>query len=279
MLGDLLSKFSSKAEREQYLLQLVKEHPYFTPAHFCLLQNTPVAEAVYAQRAATTTLLFNNAGWLNYQLHNQVKEAAIVLPHTAVLPADEPVAAQENNIIAPAVATIPDETMMAAPEMEEIQPAGNIIENNIQAPAEIEKTAEPLNRPLPIPGPGKHDSELLFEPLYAVDYFASQGIKLGEDMQPGDKLGKQLKSFTEWLKSMKKTQAQTAEEPVLPASDPAIQYIAEKSNKEGEVVTEAMALVYAQQGNIKKAIIIYQKLSLLNPPKSAYFAAKIENLK
>jgi hypothetical protein len=45
---------------------------------------------------------------------------------------------------------------------------------------------------------------LLFEPLHMVDYFRSQGIKLNEEVQPADKLGRQLKSFTEWLKTMKK---------------------------------------------------------------------------
>jgi hypothetical protein len=40
-----------------------------------------------------------------------------------------------------------------------------------------------------------------------------------------------------------------------------------------------MAEVYLQQGKPKKAIEIYQKLSLLNPSKSAYFAAKLEILK
>jgi hypothetical protein len=37
--------------------------------------------------------------------------------------------------------------------------------------------------------------------------------------------------------------------------------------------------VYAAQGNIAKAIRIYEKLSLLNSEKSSYFAALIENLK
>ncbi|MCR6718777.1 MAG: hypothetical protein NVV59_00485 [Chitinophagaceae bacterium] len=46
-----------------------------------------------------------------------------------------------------------------------------------------------------------------------------------------------------------------------------------------EVVTEAMAEVWEKQGNRDKAIHIYKKLSLLDPAKSAYFAAKIEQLK
>ena len=46
-----------------------------------------------------------------------------------------------------------------------------------------------------------------------------------------------------------------------------------------DIVTETLAKVYAQQGNISKAISTYEKLSLLHPEKSSYFAAFIEKLK
>lgn len=46
-----------------------------------------------------------------------------------------------------------------------------------------------------------------------------------------------------------------------------------------EIVSETLAKLYASQGNIPKAIHIYQKLSLLNQEKSRYFAARIANLK
>ena len=45
-----------------------------------------------------------------------------------------------------------------------------------------------------------------------------------------------------------------------------------------EIVSETLAQLYAEQGNIPKAIHIYQKLSLLNQEKSRYFAAQIEKL-
>jgi hypothetical protein len=122
------------------------------------------------------------------------------------------------------------------------------------------------------------EDTITFEPLHTTDYFASQGIKLSSEIQPTDKLGKQLKSFTEWLKTMKKVHADQ-----MPASggqaDLSIQKLAEKSNIEEGVITEAMADVLLQQGKADKAIEVYKKLSLLNPSKSAYFAAKIDQLK
>ena len=120
--------------------------------------------------------------------------------------------------------------------------------------------------------------EMLFEPLFTTDYFASQGIKLSEEVKPDDKLGKQLKSFTEWLKTMKKNKAAQPSESTA-IVDISVEKMAENSNKETEVVTESMAEVFIQQGKSKKAIEIYEKLSLLNPAKSTYFAAKIESLK
>ena len=130
----------------------------------------------------------------------------------------------------------------------------------------------------PLPATGSPiENDIVFEPYHTVDYFASQGIKLSQEELPKDKFGRQLKSFTEWLKTMKKLPAKEA---VTDAgTEQNVQHMADDSVHQSEVVTEAMAEVWLKQGNNEKALEIYQQLCLLNPSKNAYFAALIENLK
>ncbi len=53
-----------------------------------------------------------------------------------------------------------------------------------------------------------------------------------------------------------------------------------RSNMNDEdIVSETLALLYAKQGNMQKAIHIYEKLSLRFSEKSRYFAAQIDNIK
>ena len=118
------------------------------------------------------------------------------------------------------------------------------------------------------------------DPYYTVDYFASQGIKLVLDNDPTDKLGKKLKKFTQWLKHMKKLGPEDAiESDTEEDSEATVIRIADFSNTQREIITEAMAAVLEKQGKKEKAIQIYIKLSFLYPDKSAYFADKIKILK
>ena len=119
---------------------------------------------------------------------------------------------------------------------------------------------------------------LAFEPYHTVDYFASQGIKYKPEDKPQDKLGQQLKSFTDWLKTMKRLPVSEIAAKTEPASEKKVEQLAERSLQEKDVLTEAMAEVWIKQGNRDKARDIYKKLSLQDPSKRAYFAAKIEDL-
>ncbi len=179
------------------------------------------------------------------------------------------------------IAAEPTKILPSAPEKIELETADEAIANQTELPAITEEpfasTQNKIDLTTAITN-AANDNALAFEPMHLVDYFASQGIKLTDDVQTADKLGKQLKSFTEWLKIMRKVHVPEGSTSAG-LSDMVIQTLAAKSNTENEILTEAMAVVFAQQGKAAKAIELYQKLSLLNPPKSAYFAAKIEQLK
>ena len=46
-----------------------------------------------------------------------------------------------------------------------------------------------------------------------------------------------------------------------------------------QLISETLAMVYAKQGHLNKAIKIYKKLGLLFPEKNCYFATQIKGLK
>lgn len=122
--------------------------------------------------------------------------------------------------------------------------------------------------------------DMLFEPYHTVDYFASQGIKLGKsETDAKDSFGRKLRSFTDWLKTMKKLPQASVENMLAKNDESKVVEDAIHSIENKEVITEAMAEVFEKQGMNDKAAEVYRKLSLLNPAKSAYFAAKIDLLK
>jgi hypothetical protein len=122
-------------------------------------------------------------------------------------------------------------------------------------------------------------TDITFQPYYTVDYFASQGIRFIPEERPTDRFAKQLKSFTEWLRDMKKLPQAEIVKLSDHQTEEKVQELADHSISEKEVVTEAMAEVWAKQGNKEKAIDTYNKLSLLNPDKWTYFASLAEQVK
>lgn len=223
-----------------------------------------------------------------------------IVPAVDVTKVEMEVTAQADDIV-PAVEIAPEELAAIAPQttLETAQAPAEIAieEQAVEEINEIIPSAEPLAVAAEAPTQpmaatqqpagftaatqeGKMAVDLgepIFESYHTIDYFASQGIKLLQE-ELKDKLGKQLKSFTDWLRSMKRVgpvESTSLDE----ITNQSIQRIAEHSVEEKEVLTEAMAEVWAKQGNAAKAIRVYEKLSLLNPAKRPYFAGRIEQLK
>ena len=149
----------------------------------------------------------------------------------------------------------------------------------------ISKQLAGYNKPVTPDQIWEMESPVLY---HTIDYFASQGIKIDLNKGHQDELSTKLKKFTDWLKEVKHPVSEGQTAPQSEADTPfssesdiekAVVTIAEKSNESREVVTETMAEVLGKQGRREKAIQLYQKLSFINPEKSVYFAAKIQQLK
>lgn len=260
LFESLFKKPFNEPKNKDLLLAIAQEHPYFTAAQFYLLQQTPAQSNDYAKQAAKTAILFNNPFWLNYQLQfGDVVEKDIAPTNLA------------DNTVNDSVAIVEQAPTSMAEMTQEEKDAEEL-------PNVDEKEIEPMHIHLNFPKVSTtNESSISFEPLHTSDYFASMGIKLSQNIAQDDKLGKQLKSFTDWLKTMKKVHVEHLPQPSQQV-EAAIQKMAEKSNTKDEVLTEAMAEVLLQQGKAQKAIELYEKLSLLNPAKSAYFASKFNTL-
>ena len=216
-----------------------------------------------------------------------------IVPAVDVTKIEMEVTATADDVV-PAVEIAPEELAALEPVAETTQAPAEIAteDESIKELNEIIPAAEPVaiaaEAPTqPVAGftaathEGKTAVDLgepIFESYHTIDYFASQGIKLLQE-ELKDKLGKQLKSFTDWLRSMKRVGPIESNTSLDDVANQSIQRIAEHSNEGKEVLTEAMAEVWAKQGNTEKAIRVYEKLSLLNPDKRPYFAGRIEQLK
>jgi len=275
------------------LEELVEQYPSFGIARYLLSHKLKAENAGnFSNEAQRTNLYFTNPLWLHWLLQNTdpsapangSKSPASFNAARRYSIAREPIPPVETEISEAAITadqdlTAPTETDAPIPDEESI----TVIETESSSPeAASEAPAEPAipkdKEPPPATG-STAQWEPAFEPYYTIDYFASQGIKLSLDEQGSDKLGRQLKSFTEWLKVMRRLPQQEKEAAPDLAIDPAVQSIAAHSIEGREVVTETMADVLVKQGMYAKAAEVYQKLSLLNPGKMAYFADKIEQLK
>jgi len=267
------------------LQQLIDQYPYFGAAHLLLAKKMFSENSDnFNEQLQKASLFFNNPLWLEYLLNDtgnagftqaspsfEAKERThSLIEELEKLKLDIPGKKEQAIIEQPAIINEQSDIIAEEPEIKSEPEEEYVEENNdirVELPAFKFKPIDPGN------------SKLVFEPYHTVDYFASLGIKFKEEILPEDKFGKQLKSFTEWLKTLKKLPETTISQTREPFNEQKVEELADQSIKDRDILTEAMADVWEKQGNKEKAIEIYNKLSLLNASKRPYFAAKIEELK
>lgn len=273
LVKSLLQKETLEQCTLQELEQFANRHPYFGAAQLLLTKKLQVENPErFDEQLQKTFLFFHNPLWVQHLL-NETGNAEIIVSEKKQEPVIQPV------VIEPvAIAPIPPKENKEAEYINEA-PVTELASVPVADPIVLNQEPEIIIPPLKIEAIDPATAELTFEPFHTVDYFASQGIKFKEVEKPTDKFGQQLKSFTDWLKSMKRLPVTEIAKSVEVSSEKKVEQLAEHSLTEREVVTETMAEVWEKQGNAAKAIEVYSKLSLLEPLKSPYFATKIEELK
>jgi hypothetical protein len=288
---------------------LVDRYPYFAPARFLLVEKLKqVDPEAYNHQLSKAILYYHNplefqwlidAGRFHTSLRLPDESSQEVAeekrePKPLVTEADltsEPTdrfSSVEDTAPTPASVSSAEAALESPIAVEEVTPPHSdnfeLAENEKEKPEDqtaVALTEKPAvsSNPLHAEKPAVNHADLAFEPFHTVDYFASQGIKLSVEETGKDKFGKQLRSFTEWLKTMKRLPPAALQSQTETQSEHKVKDMAEDSIHQSEVYTEAMAEVWTKQGNFARAAEVYQKLSLIHPSKKAYFAAKIENLK
>jgi len=221
----------------------------------------------FPEAVSKTALFFDDLNWLNYQLREESEKGNFrkVLYDTHF-----------NN-------TTEDEVVVEVEKLN-LPTEGRGIEvdeneGGFYEPAIIhsDNKVDLSGTELISPPEKDKDFEFPLTPYHTVDYFASLGIKFNMETDK-DELSMKVKSFTAWLKTMKRLQP-GSETATIKDIHSILDTHTEKENQSEAVLTEAMAEVYLKQGLREKAIEVYDKLSLQNPLNSHIFADKISQIK
>ena len=261
MVQSLFQRESMDEMTLDELKRQAEDFPYSSIIHYlytCKLKSQYHLD--FPEAVTKTALFFDDSSWLNYQLSEESEKG-----NFRKINYDS----QFNNISE-------DEIVEEVDAVEEKNYENKGV---IHDPAIVEPiVANDLNDVKPAPSPKTNeDLEIPLTPYHTIDYFASLGIKINMDSDK-DELSLKVKSFTAWLKTMKRLQP-GAETVTIKDIQSILDTQNEKENQSEAVLTEAMAEVYLKQGLREKAIEVYDKLSLQNPPNSHIFADKISQIK
>ncbi len=252
-----------------------ERYPYSSIVHFlytCKLKS--IYHIDFPEAVTKTAIFFNDPYWLNFQLSEDTERGNIKKSgYEYNLQERKEESKPQLSGNAELESTWQDEDGYEYAEEKEEEITAQL--------GEEQSNNEPFNFPQFKPSETVQsdslDQLIPIEPYHTVDYFASQGIKLSHSFEK-DELGTKVKSFTDWLRTMKKLQPESPEirsnESLFPQLNKQ-----EVQQPAHEIITEAMAEVYLKQGLKEKAIEVYNKLSLQNPANKHIFAAKLSLIK
>lgn len=249
--------------------KIADQYPYSSIVQFlysCKLKS--VYHLDFPEQVTHTALFFSSPQWLHYQLSDESEKGNFRLNQYD---------RNFNNISEDIPVDLPE---IVESDDDEENNWDNALPENEAEQTIVDEPVLPLDMEpelVEAPVSPATSSTIPIEPYHTVDYFASQGIKTNLN-DPQDELGKKVRTFTAWLKTMKRLQPAEEINEIEDNDEEIDSGLDQPANTE-IIATEAMAEVYLKQGLTQKAIEVYAKLSLQNPANSHIFAAKIIQIK
>lgn len=255
------------------LVQLARDYPYFAPAHYLKwvgAQQSPDALYVLQQTYPVNPVLLGRL-LRDAAEQTEIEAEPLQLPAEDVAP--EVIKEEIPEPVAAAEATGPEEEILVQP----VSAEDYFLQQGIHVSGDLPELKEVLAAP---PEAGKEtvieteedkEKALMVVMSFAewLKHISSKNLKEKEE----EAEQKALKAMWQQQKLAAAIEEESEEIP-----EQVFEMAVNSISRKEEWISESMAEVYMKQGKKEKAIEIYHKLSLQNPEKNAYFAAKIENL-
>ncbi len=267
-----LDKFSSND-----IKKLLNQYPYFQTVQLLLtkkyqLEDNPEFENQLRKAAAYAGDRKN----LYYLMHPETASIDIAEPQPKELPEvkqkkEAPAREEPKTVKAPSVKATPKKQPITDPSEEPV------IEKKVK------KEKQPVvakSKKEKKPQPGIETFEVRSFTEWLTFYKMSQSAHPVEDPFEKEEAftiardEENIQLIQEFMEQRESDRPKTDDDPKY------LEHIAGKSLEEDkELISETLAEIHLIQGNLSKAIEIFEQLSLKFPKKSSYFAKKIEEIK
>jgi len=258
----------SLPETNDNLKEIIKNFPYFQPAHILFARSLNQSNNILFLEALKNAALYSGNRKLLFELVNNEDKSTIALP------IEEKTIEQTTKNEPDFIREVETSASIGIETIAQIENHQEIIEVSQDEPI-IEPNVSSQANPLPPPISFSEEKDSFLGWLNKLNKNPEKNESPAPQTLNSNKIEKEevnnlVDRFIQTDPRISKPSKAEFFSPIQ---------MAKKSVEDNDmIVSETLARIYIDQGNIEKAIHIFRKLSLLYPDKNTYFAALILKL-